>query len=353
MKGLILCGGISTRLNPITYSIPKQLIPIGNKPLLAYTIELLLESGITELGILVNEFNKPIFERVLKNYFNDDFHYIIQYEPKGIAHGLLFAEELINGEKFLMILGDNYFDFNLKDFVKDFETGYMNCKILLKEVENPERFGVAYIGDGRIIDLEEKPKMAFSNWAVTGLYAFDNNIFKASKKIKPSKRGEYEIIDAIKWLLQEGYSVGYEKINGKWRDIGNPSDVINQNIDILSSIKDNIKGEIVDSHVSGRIILGNGSAIYNSTIRGPIVIGEKTIIKNSYIGPYTSIGNSVNIEVSNLENSIILDGCNIWGVEDPIDSSIVGEGSMIMGNKGKKKTHRIIVGRSSKIYLSV
>lgn len=226
MKGLILCGGRGIRLNPITYTIPKQLIPIGNKPLLAYTIDLLLKSGINEIGILVNEFNKPIFERTLKNYFKEDFHYIIQAKPKGIAHALLFSEEFINEEKFIMVLGDNYFDLNLMDFIKDFETEKTNCKIMLKEVEDPENFGVAYIANERIIELEEKPKLAFSNWAVTGLYAFDKNIFRAIKKIKPSNSGEYEIIDAIKWLLHNNYAVGYDKLKSKWRDIDKPSDLI-------------------------------------------------------------------------------------------------------------------------------
>lgn len=351
MKGLILCGGKGTRLNPITYSIPKQLIPIGNKPLIAYTIELLLQSGIEEIGILVNDYNKAVFQQVLDTYFDKKFHYLVQEEPKGIAHGLLFAEEFINGEKFIMVLGDNSFDFDLKGFVQDFKTSEKNAKILLKEVENPERFGVAYIGDNRIIDLEEKPKTAFSNWAITGLYGFDKNIFKASKEIQPSKRGEYEITDAIKWLLQNGYDIGYEKLSGKWRDVGEPNDVIEENIDKLSNIEDHIEGEVVNSNISGRIILKEGSAIYNSIIRGPVVIGENTIIKNSYIGPYTSIGNRVKIEMSNLENSIILGSCNIWGVEHPIDSSIIGEGSVIRGNKGMKKTHRLVVGRNSRVYL--
>ena len=353
MKGLILCGGIDRKLNPITYSIPKQLIPIGNKPLLVYTIELLLKSGIDQLGIVVNEFNKPIFKRVLRNYFEEEFHYIIQYEPKGIAHGLLFAEEFISEEKFIMVLGDNLFDFDLKNFVLNFQSEDINCKILLKEVEEPERYRVAYIGDEKIIDLVEKTKMAFSNWAVTGLYALDKHIFKACKKIKLSNRGQYEITDAIKWLLQNGYSVRYEIPKGNWRDIDNPTDLINQNIDILSSIEESIMGEVVKSHVTGKIILGPGSAIYNSTIRGPVAIGENTIIKNSYIGPYTSIGNRVNIDRSNLENSIILDGCNIMGVEDTIDSSIIGEASILWGSQGMKKVCKVIVGRNSKIYFTL
>lgn len=352
MKGLILCGGRGTRLHPITYTIPKQLIPIGNKPLIVYTIDLLLKSGIKELAILVNEYNKPIFEKVLKKYYTQDFHYIVQHDPKGIAHGLLFAEEYIDREKFIMVLGDNSFNLDLQNFIGEFLISENNCKILLKEVNNPERFGVAYIGNGRIIDLEEKPKTAFSNWAITGLYAFDENIFKACKEIDPSYRGEYELTDAIKWLLQNGYDIGYQILNKKWRDIGNPIDVIEENIDILSSMEENITGEVVNSHISGKIILGKDSAIYNSIVRGPVIIGDNSIIKHSYIGPYTSIGNGVNIDKSNLENSVVLDRCTIMGVGNTIENSIIGEESIIGSEKGVKNSNRLILGRGSRIYLS-
>jgi len=353
LKGLILCSGKDTVLNPITFTIPKQLIPIGSKPLLVYTIELLLKSGITELAILVNEFSKPMFERVLTSYFKYDFYYINQHETKGIIYDLLLVEEFIKGEKFIMVLGDNYFNFDLKSFIEKFKYEETNCKILLKEVDNPERFTVAYTGDGNIIDLERKPKMAFSNWAVTGLYAFDGNIFEALKEINFSKDNHYAITSAIKWLLQKGYYVNYEILNGNWREIGNPSDLIELNIDMLTSIEKNIMGAVVNSYVSGKIILENGATLYNSTVRGPAIIGENTTIKNSYIGPYTSIGNRVNIDNSHLENSIIMDGCHIWGIGYPIDSSIIGEGSIVRGTPGVKKTYKIVVGRNSKIYLTL
>lgn len=353
MKALILCGGEDKNLTPISYTIPKELIPIGNKPLLVYTIELLLKSGINELAIVVNAFNKPIFEKVLKYYLKKDFQYLIEKESKGIVHALLLAEEFIKGDKFIMLLGDNFFDFDLKSFISNFEEEEMTCKILLKEVEEPEKFSVAYIGNGRIIDLEERPKMAFSNWAITGLYAFNKNIFEASKAIEDSNKGQYQIVNVVKWLMGNGHKVGYEKLKGSWRDIDSPSELIEQNIDILSSLERNIAGEVIDSKVSGKIILMEGSTIYNSIIRGPIVIGQNTTIKNSYIGPYTSIGNGVTIDKSNIENSIILDRCNIWGIEDPIDSSVIGEGSTIMGTRSVKKSHKIIVGRNSKVYLGV
>lgn len=351
MKGLILCGGKGTRLKPVTDSLPKQLIPIANKPLLFYTIELLLKSGITEIGIVVNENNKHIFKEILEKSFKIDFQYIVQKKPIGIANGLLEAESFINNEKFIMVLGDNSFEIDLEGFIKKFMEGENNFRLLLEEVDNPEDFGVAIINNNRIINLEEKPKIAYSNFAITGIYAFDSNIFDACKNISPSKRGEYEITDAMKWLIGKGYSAGYDILSGYWRDVGSHTDVIKENINKLICIEEDIKGHIEKSIVSGKVIIEKGGVIYNSVVRGPIVVGENSIIKNSYIGPYTSIGKGVNIDKSNIECSIILDSSSISSVETAIDYSILGEGTIITREKGIRDANRFITGKNSIIYL--
>lgn len=350
MKGLILCGGRGTRLKPITDFIPKQLIPIANNPLIFYTIDSLLKSGIQEIGIVVNEENKEIFKQILKGRFEVDFDFIVQKNPRGIANGLLEAEKFIGEEKFIMILGDNSFLIDLKKFADRFIESKSNCKLLLKEVEKPENFGVAYIANNKIINLEEKPKISYSNLAITGIYGFDSNIFNACRKIEPSNRGEYEITDAIKLLVHDKYNIDYEILSGYWRDVGSHEDVIEENINRLNLIEDEIKGHIENSQIFGKVILEKGAVIYNSVVRGPIVIGENTIIKNSYIGPYTSIGKGVNIERSNIECSIILDNCFISSEGKAIDSSIISEGSIIAKGNGLKKANRLITGKNSIIH---
>ncbi len=351
MKALILCGGKGKRLRPITYSLPKQLIPIANKPLLVYTIDALLNAGIKEIGIVVNRDNKLIFQQVLSQHFNEKFQYIVQGSPKGIADGVLNAEEFIEKEKFIMVLGDNSFQFNFKKFIDNFLDSEDNCRILLKKVKNPESFGVAYIGNNKIINLEEKPKVAFSDLAITGLYAFDSNIFNACKEVELSSRGEYEITDAIKWLLGRKYGVGYEILDGEWKDVGEVIDVLEENIFKLSNLEKNIKGEIIDSNVTGEVVLQKGSVIYNSVVRGPTVVGKDSIIKYSYIGPYTSIGERVKINKSNIEGSILLNDCVINGIGTMIDESIIGEGSIITNYRGLKKVNSFVIGRNNKIYL--
>lgn len=351
MKGLILCGGKGSRLQPITDYIPKPLIPIANEPLIFYTIELLLNLGVEEIGIVVNEENKNIFKTKITNKFKIDFHYIVQKEAKGIANALLEAEDFIGDEKFIMILGDNSFELDLKSIMDDFLTSKTNCKLLLKTVEIPERFGVAYVWDDKIINVEEKPKTAFSDLAITGIYGFDHNIFKACKNIEPSKRGEYEITDAIRWMIQNGYDISYEVVDGYWKDVGSHQELIEENIYRLTSMNEDIKGHIENSSISGKVILDETAVIYNSIIRGPINVGSNSTIKNSYIGPYTSIGNGVNIDNSNIEASIILDGCYISSVETAIDYSVIGEGTVITKENGLRKRNRLVTGKNSKIYL--
>ncbi|MEW8973189.1 MAG: sugar phosphate nucleotidyltransferase [Tissierellaceae bacterium] len=351
MKAIILCGGEEIGLQPITYTNPKELIPIANKPLFIYTIEALLNADIDEIGVVVNRYNKLVFERTLSKYFTHNLKYIVQNNPNDIIEGLLLCEEFVDEEKFIVILGNNSSIFDLKKFARDFINSKSNCKLLLKEVDEPENYSVAYIGDNRIIELEERPKVAFSNLAITGVYGFDNNIFNICKEVDKDERKRFKITDILKKILHNGYNIEYEVSDGYWKNIVEHKDIIEENIKRLDLIEEDIKGEIVNSQTSGRIILEEGAVVYNSVVRGPAIIGANSIIQHSYIGPYTSIGKRVNIQGSNIESSIILYGANILGVESPIDYSIIGEGSVVSNEKGLKRTNRIIVGRNSRVYL--
>ncbi len=351
MKGLILCGGKGSRLKPLTDYLPKQLIPIANKPLIFNTIDLLLESGIREIGIVVNKENEGIFKECLKDRFELDLHFIIQESSKGIANAVLHAEEFIEDEKFIMILGDNSFQLGFKDFIDNFLNSNSNCRMLLKQIENPENFGVAYIVNGKIVKLEEKPKVAYSNVAITGLYGFDKTIFNACRKISVSSRGEYEITDAINWMLYNGYKVSHEILSGYWRDVGSHKELMEENINRLGSLEEKITGHIENSSISGKVILEKNAVIYNSIVRGPIIIGENSVIKYSFVGPYTSIGKGVNIEKANIECSIVLDDCHIKDIDTSIDFSIIGEGSMIVKERGLKRSNRFLIGKNNIIYM--
>lgn len=354
MKGVILCGGLGTRLHPITYTLPKQLIPISNRPIIYHILDSLLRANITDVGIVVGN-EEEEFKKVLKDYENKNINYefISQTQPLGLADAVAVTEDYVKDDDFIVILGDNYFELDLSTIIDGFYNSDSNCHILLHEVSEPENFGIAEIKEGEVLDIEEKPKNPKSNLAITGIYIFDKNIFKACKGIVPSWRGEYEITDSIKWLLNNGYKVTYEILETLWLDLGSPKDILCANQHILNKIKTDIKGLVNEkSVITGNVSIAEGAKVYNSIIRGPVIIGSNTIIENSYIGPYTSILNNVKILDSQIENSIILDKCIISRIKKIIDSSIIEKNCIIVSDSSIRKANTFILGRDSKLKLN-
>ena len=219
MKGIVLAGGGGTRLHPLTKVTSKQLLPIFSKPMIYYPIETLINSGIKEILIIVAPENAGDFLKLLGSgkEFGVRFTYEIQDKPDGIAQAFKIAENFIGKDNVTLILGDNIFENDFSDDIQSFESG---AKIFVKEVHDPERFGVVeFNASGDVISLEEKPKKPKSHFAQTGIYVCDNSVIKKTKKLKPSKRGELEITDVMKVYLKEK-SIKASKIKGKWFDTG-------------------------------------------------------------------------------------------------------------------------------------
>ncbi len=356
MKALVLCAGKGTRLRPFTYTIAKQLIPVANKPVLFYTLENIKKLDIEEVGIVVNPQNKEVFEETLKDgsKFGLRIQYIVQEEPKGLAHAVWIAKDFLGEEDFLMYLGDNLILEDLKPFVKEFlENEDIQASILLSPVKDPTRFGIAVMKDGKVIEVVEKPKVPPSNLAIVGLYLFRSLIFEGIKNIKPSWRGELEITDAIGYLIKRGYKVMGHIIFGWWKDTGKPEDLIEANRKILQDLRvGRIEGEVDESSkIQGEAIIEKGAKVMNSVVRGPVIVGKGSFIKNSYIGPYTSIGEDVIVENCEIENSIIMDKCSLSDVKYRLDSSILGKSVSIRGVKSKPSSMSLILGDLSSVNL--
>jgi len=233
MKGIVLAGGFGTRLMPLTKVINKQLLPVYNKPLIYYPILTLKEAGIKDILIISGPGHAGQLLDLLGSgkELDVDLSYDIQEEPKGIAHGLAIAEDFADNEQVALILGDNIFEDNLKKAVDDFEKQAKGAKIIIKQVADPERFGVVKFnkkGD-KIAKIIEKPKRPPSNWMVTGFYLYDNRVFSIIKKLNPSARGEYEITDLNNFYVREG-TMSYQKAKGKWIDAGTFDSLLEANI---------------------------------------------------------------------------------------------------------------------------
>lgn len=222
MKGIILAGGLGTRLLPCTRVTNKHLLPVYNKPMIFYPLETLVSAGIKDILIVTGGNNPGDFLKLLKDgreFGLKEIHYTYQEGAGGIAEALGLAEEFVSGEKTVVILGDNIFEDNIKKYIDDFEKQEKGVKLFLKEVFQPERFGVAVIQDNKIIGIEEKPKQPKSKLAVTGLYMYDDQVFDAIKTLKPSPRGELEITDVNNFYLNQGAAT-FETLEGFWSDAG-------------------------------------------------------------------------------------------------------------------------------------
>jgi glucose-1-phosphate thymidylyltransferase len=353
MKGLILAGGFGTRLRPLTYTGAKQLIPIANKPIIFYGIEALVNVGIKEIGIVVGDTKEEVMSTVGNGErWKIRIEYIPQEAPLGLAHAIKIAKGYLDNEPFIMYLGDNILKDNLHSLVSQFEKSHSHALILLTEVNNPQEFGVAVVDEkGTVRKLIEKPKEPPSNLALVGIYLFDKEIFSAIENIKPSWRNELEITDAIQWLLDNGYKVESQTVKGWWKDTGKPEDIIEANLLILQDLEADNQGKIADSTLSGRVRIEKGAIVEKSTIRGPAIIGENARIVRAYIGPFSSIGDNVTIENSEVECSVIMDGATIRNLEKRIDRSILGRNVIINQISESPRTHKFILGDQSYVQI--
>ena len=238
MKGIILHGGHGTRLRPLTHTGPKQLLPIANKPMSQYCIESIKEAGITDIAIIIGGLGSNKVKEYYGNgkNFGVNLTYIEQDEPRGIAHAIRLCKEFVNNEKFLVFLGDNIIQKPITDFVENFNKSDYDATVLLCEVDNPSRFGIADVENEKIVKITEKPKKPTSNLAVTGIYLLTPLIFEVIDNLKPSWRNELEITDALDNLLKQNDNIGYETITDYWKDTGTPEDILNANRQVLEHI---------------------------------------------------------------------------------------------------------------------
>ena len=219
MKGIILAGGGGTRLKPLTLVTSKQLLPIYNKPMIFYPLNTLRKAGITDILIIVAPDHAGDFLKLLGsgNDFGCRFTYEIQDKPEGLAQAFIIGENFIGKDNATLILGDNLFE---DDFTKAIQTFDQGGRVFAKKVEDPERFGVVEFNDDmKAMSIEEKPEKPKSNYAVTGLYIYDNSVVKRAKSLKPSARGELEITDLNNLYLKDN-KLDVALVNGKWFDTG-------------------------------------------------------------------------------------------------------------------------------------
>ncbi|HYF77471.1 MAG TPA: glucose-1-phosphate thymidylyltransferase [Symbiobacteriaceae bacterium] len=356
LKGLILAGGKGTRLRPLTFTRAKQLIPIANKANLVYVVEDLVDAGVTDIGIIISPETGEEVKVALGDgsQFGARFTYILQAKPSGLAHAVKTAREFLANESFVMYLGDNLLWGGIAHLVSGYRKGEDYAHVLLTEVENPSQFGVAELDStGKVVRLVEKPKVPPSNLALVGVYLFDPYIHEVIETLRPSWRGEFEITDAIQGLVERGLNVKAHKVRGWWKDTGRPEDLLDANRLVLSKITRKVEGAVLDSEISGDVVIEPGANILRSVIRGPVHIAKDAVVEDSYIGPYTAIGQHAKIIASEVEYSILLQEAEVTYLTHRLDSSVIGQGVVVNGRKSgpAKNTMRLVLGDRSQVNL--
>jgi glucose-1-phosphate thymidylyltransferase len=236
MKGIVLAGGLGTRLHPLTKITNKHLLPVYNRPMIYYPIQTLVDAGITEILIVTGGRNAGDFLQLLgngKDFGLKHLDYTYQEGEGGIAAALSLAEYFAKREPVCVILGDNLYEKSVRQSVEEFVKHGHGAKIHLKKVENPQRFGVPVIDGDRIVKIEEKPKQPRSDYAVTGLYMYDPSVFDIIKTLKPSGRGELEITDVNNAFIERN-EMTYAVIDGWWSDAGTFDSLLRSNILVAS-----------------------------------------------------------------------------------------------------------------------
>ena len=361
VKGLILSGGAGTRLRPITHTSAKQLVPVANKPILFYGIDDMVAAGITEIGIITGETGPEVREAVGDgSKFGAKVTYIPQDAPLGLAHCVLIAKDFLGDDDFVMYLGDNMLQQGLAEFVERFSADVAAsaaptlgdeshqppaAQILLCEVPDPHRFGVAEVdAEGHVVQLVEKPEHPPSNLALVGVYLFTKAIHTAVAAIEPSERGELEITDAIQWLIDNGYRVRHDILEGWWLDTGKKDPLLESNRRVLEGIEARIDGDVDEaSTIDGRVVVEAGAVVIDSHVRGPAIIGAGARIERTYVGPFTAIAADCVVTDSEVEHSVILERAVIDGVPRLTDS-LIGRDTEVRRSGQRPAATRLMIG---------
>jgi len=333
MKGLILCAGQGKRLQPFTYARPKCMIPVNGEPIIVSIINKMMNIGVHEIGIVLNTSQESVRELLGSGEaYGATLTYLLQEKALGIAHAVKIARSFIQDESFFLMLGDNLIEGDLQPLIDLMIDGKSAAALLLTRVENPYDFGVVEVSNNKIVRLEEKPKVPRSDLVIVGAYVFSSGIWSILDQLVPSKRGEYELSDALQILIDQGKHVDYSITTEPFFDIGSPERWLSANRYKMS--KD--KMERNSEH-----LFGNTDVVINP----PVQIDPSAQITQSVVGPYVYIGPDCVVENCRIENSILTDHVQISHVF--AQDSIFGSNTKFTGSVNKTKPSKFIMGDMS------
>jgi glucose-1-phosphate thymidylyltransferase len=353
MKALVLAGGTGTRLRPFSYSMPKQLIPVANKPVLVHCLESLAAVGIRDVGLIVGDRSPEIRASIGDgSELGLRVTYIQQDRPRGLAHCVRIARAFLGDDDFVMYLGDNMLVGGIQMLADEFHRVRPAVQVAVTKVPDPREYGVAEVdADGRVTALVEKPSQPRTDLALIGVYFFTPEIHSAVRRIAPSARGELEITDAIALLVAEGRPVYAGRFEGYWKDTGRVDDVLDCNRELLDGVTRRIDGTVdASSRLIGEVVVEPGATVVRSRIVGPAMIAAGSRIEDSTLGPYTTIGRDCVLRGAGVSQSIVLDSVAVDHVRG-IHGSIIGRGARVH-SVPRAARQRLVLGDHTEVEIA-
>jgi glucose-1-phosphate thymidylyltransferase len=353
MKALVLSGGTGTRLRPFSYSMPKQLIPVANRPVLEHVLDSVRSLGVYDVGVVVGGQAAQVRELVGNgSRLGLRVTYIEQDRPRGLAHAVGVARRFLGDDDFVLYLGDCVLTDGVAEVAARFHRDRPAAQVVVHKVSDPRPFGVVELAaDGEVRRLVEKPQCPRSDLVLIGVYFFTAAIHAAVAAVGPNHRGELELTDALQWLVNRGERVRASEYSGYWRDVGRVGDLLDCNRHLLSTVRSNVAGELdAASSVTGPVVVEAGARVVRSRLCGPVVIGAHTLVEDCVIGPNVSIGADCHLREVRVSDSIVLDGARITALSH-LAGSLVGRGATV-GRGDRKATHRLLVGDHSHVEIA-
>jgi len=353
LKAVILCAGEGTRLRPLTFSRPKHLLPVAGKPLLGRSLDTIKTASIHQVALVVGHGAETVRRYVgTGDSWGLQVSYIVQQQPLGLSHAIACAQDFVGEQPFVVYLGDNLLEVGINDFVKNFITHRPEASLLLYEIDDPSKYGVAELDEnGNLAKLVEKPAKPATNLAVVGVYAFNSSIFDAITAIQPSTRGEYEITDAIQLLVDNGHRVTTTILNGFWEDAGEPDALLRANRLYLDRLEAATKCELgPDCRLSGGpIYIGAGTMTRNVEIAGPCYIDDNCVLQDAIIGPYASLGEGCQVINTMVKDCVVQPGARLQGLRAGLVHSVLGEQAVVASNGDTSTPLHVILGDMAQV----
>lgn len=305
MKAVILSGGTASRLLPLSRHYPKQLLPVGGKPILHYVVEDILAAGIQEIAVITSpQGQEPIQRSLVTTYGHKAaFSFLVQDKPHGLAHAVNLARAFVADETFLLYLGDNLVFEPIAACLVNHQTSATGAVVAVKPVADPSPFGIVEVSpSGKVLTLEEKPAYPRSNLAIMGVYRLPGDIFEFIDRLEYSWRGELELTDALQQMLNAGRELTVYEFPGVWLDVGSRESLLQANRYYLTR-----KMKPDEQSITTKM--------YDSNLIYPVYTGAYSSIDNSRLGPICTIGNNCQLTDVELENCLVMDNTSLRGVK--------------------------------------